>query len=349
LPLLPATAAGQPSTTHSQRLPYPHRCPLPSLLSRHSPSLLPHHPLLPLPSCNVGRLCCRSCCLSSSRDLAAPSACHHCFPPLQSQPNADVTASSAFSPAPHQQQPQHSLPSPAPMLPSSLVIVTASASCGFPPHQLPAAHAVAVLPCRNPCCCRLLLLPPLLSALAAHPRTTTDRRTLAADPLLLYNRNRDANFVALFLPSVAVVLLPQPPLPITLVLLPFFPLSTPPSRPLLFPISLCSNCCPSLSSLLPPTATHSPPMPQRCYCCYLLQRTSLDDLAASPQPASLITLLSLLPSISRSQPLPFILLLPLLPSTSTISNQLIRQIGDSCADNLVAAKSYYIYDANSCP
>ncbi|RWW44590.1 hypothetical protein BHE74_00049636, partial [Ensete ventricosum] len=34
---------------------------------------------------------------------------------------------------------------------------------------------------------------------------------------------------------------------------------------------------------------------------------------------------------------------------ATISNQPIRQIGDPYAGNLVAAKSYYIYIANSCP
>ncbi|RRT84803.1 hypothetical protein B296_00003270 [Ensete ventricosum] len=34
---------------------------------------------------------------------------------------------------------------------------------------------------------------------------------------------------------------------------------------------------------------------------------------------------------------------------TTISNRLIWQIGDPYVDNLVVAKSYYIYVANSCP
>ncbi|RWV78287.1 hypothetical protein BHE74_00053381 [Ensete ventricosum] len=84
------------------------------------------------------------------------------------------------------------------------------------------------------------------------------------------------------------MLLSQLSLLIMLALLPCFPRPMPLSRPLLLPISLYSSRCPSFRRLLP----------YRHYL--LLQRTSLDNLAASPQPPSLITLQSLLLAISRS-------------------------------------------------
>ncbi|RZR88560.1 hypothetical protein BHM03_00016179 [Ensete ventricosum] len=75
----------------------------------------------------------------------------------------------------------------------------------------------ATLHCYHP-----LLLPPLLPALVAHPCIATGRWTLVAAPLLLCSHNRDASFVALLLPSTMAMFLPQPLLPITLALMPFF-------------------------------------------------------------------------------------------------------------------------------
>ncbi|RRT63194.1 hypothetical protein B296_00023763 [Ensete ventricosum] len=48
-----------------------------------------------------------------------------------------------------------------------LFLCFSSASCGFPPHQPPVAHAVVVLSCRSSRC-RPFLLPPLSPALVTH-------------------------------------------------------------------------------------------------------------------------------------------------------------------------------------
>ncbi|RZS03719.1 hypothetical protein BHM03_00033933 [Ensete ventricosum] len=79
----------------------------------------------------------------------------------------------------------------------------------------------------------------------------------------------------------------------------------------------CILLCYCRQRLIPPSPQPllSPHLPSPA-APLLYVHHSLDILIASLQPPPFITLLPLLPSISRSQSPPLILLLPLLPSTS---------------------------------